>query len=107
VNRLYLKKGRLPDPVKHNEVVINESFALAHRLNLGDRFAAIINGKWEELTITGVALSRNFVLICGRGDEPGLQTLRILWMGRKALGTSYAMDGAFNDCVLTSLPMPR
>ena len=108
LNRLYIKKGRLADPAKDNEVVINESFAKAHGFGLGDRFAAIINGKWKEVTITGVALSPEFVLIMKpEAMSPDFKRYGILWMGRKALGTSYNMDGAFNDCVLTLRPDAR
>ena len=38
------------------------------------------------------------------GDEPDFKHYSILWMGRKALGKSYEMDGAFNDVVLTLYP---
>jgi putative ABC transport system permease protein len=105
LNRLYIKRGRLADPAKDNEAVINEDFALAHGFNPGDRFAAIINGKWKELTITGIALSPEFVLIMRpEAMSPDFKRYGILWMGRKALGTSYDMDGAFNDVVLTLHP---
>jgi putative ABC transport system permease protein len=105
LNRLYIKKGRLADPTKDNEVVINESFAKAHGFDIGNRFAAVINGRWKELTITGVALSPEFVLIMRpEAMSPDFKRYGILWMGRKALSTSYDMDGAFNDCVLTLFP---
>jgi len=105
LNRLYIKKGRLADPAKDNEVVINENFAQAHGFDLGDRFAAIIHGKWKELTITGIALSPEFVLIMRpEAMSPDFKHYGILWMGRKALGKSYDMDGAFNDVVLTLYP---
>ncbi|MEK7828135.1 MAG: ABC transporter permease, partial [Thermodesulfobacteriota bacterium] len=105
LNRLYIKKGRLADPAKDNEVVINENFALAHGFDPGDRFAAIIHGKWKELTITGIALSPEFVLIMRpEAMSPDFKHYGILWMGRKALGKSYEMDGAFNDVVLTLYP---
>ncbi len=105
LNRLYIKRGRLADPAKDNEAVINENFAQAHGFNLGDRFAAIINGKWKELTITGIALSPEFVLIMRpEAMSPDFKRYGILWMGRKALSKSYDMDGAFNDVVLTLHP---
>jgi len=105
LNRLYIRKGRLADPAKDNEVVINESFAQAHGFDPGDRFAAIIHGKWKELTITGIALSPEFVLIMRpEAMSPDFKHYGILWMGRKALGKSYEMDGAFNDVVLTLYP---
>ena len=102
LNRLHLRKGRLPDPERENEIVINESFALAHRFEPGDRFAAIINGKRKELAISGIALSPEFVLLM-RPDatSPDFKRYGVLWMGRKALAEAYDMDGAFNDVVLT------
>ena len=105
LNRLYIRKGRLADPAKDNEVVINENFAMAHGFGPGDQFAAVINGKWKKLTITGIALSPEFVLLM-RPDaiSPDFKRFGILWMGRKALSKSYNMDGAFNDVVLTLYP---
>lgn len=108
LNRLYLRKGRLADPAKDDEVVINENFAQAHGFNLGDRFGAIINGKWKTLTITGTALSPEFVLLMKpEAMSPDFKRYGVLWMGRKALGASYDMDGAFNNVALTLEPDAR
>lgn len=105
LNRLYIRKGRIPDPAKDNEVVITETFAEAHGFNLGDRFAAVINGKWKKLTITGVALSPEFVLVMRQyAMSPDFKRYGILWMNRKALSRAYNMDGAFNDVALTLYP---
>ena len=105
LNQLYIKKGRLTDAAKDNEVVVNENFAQAHGLDPGDRFAAIINGKWKELTLTGIALSPEFVLIMRpEAMSPDFKHYGILWMGRKALGKSYEMDEAFNNVALTLYP---
>ncbi len=105
MNRLYLRKGRLPDPAKDNEAVINETFAQAHGFTLGDRFAAIINGKWKTLTITGIALSPEFVLLMQpESASPDFKRFGVLWMSRKVLSKAYDMDGAFNDVVLTLTP---
>ncbi|RPJ15400.1 MAG: ABC transporter permease [Desulfobacteraceae bacterium] len=105
INRLYIRKGRLADPAKDNEVVINENFAMEHGFEPGDRFAAVINGKWKRLTIAGIALSPEFVLLMRpEAISPDFKRYGILWMGRKALSKSYNMDGAFNDVVLTLYP---
>lgn len=105
MNRLYIRKGRLPDPGRNHEVVVNENFANAHGFSPGDQFAAVINGKWTKLTIAGIALSPEFVFLL-RPDaiSPDFKRYGVLWMGRKALGPSYNMDGAFNDVVLTLYP---
>ncbi len=105
LNRLYIRKGRLADPAKDNEVVINETFAKAHGFNLGDQFAAIINGKWKKLTITGIALSPEFVLVMRPyAMSPDFKRYGILWMSRKAISKAYNMEGAFNDIALTLYP---
>ena len=105
LNRIYIKKGRMVDPWKDNEVVVSEAFADAHRFTLGDRFGAVINGKWKMLDIVGTALSPEFILqIKPGGITVDFKRYAILWMGRPALGTAYDMKGAFNDVVLRLSP---
>ena len=102
LNRIYIKKGRMVEPWKDNEVVVSEAFAAAHRFSPGDRFGAVINGRWKMLDIVGTALSPEFILqVRPGGISPDFKRYAILWMGRDALGTAYNMKGAFNDVVLT------
>lgn len=101
LNRLYIRKGRLPDSSHDNEVVVNETFAQAHGLKPGDQFAAVINGKWKQLTICGVALSPEFVLVMkAEAVTPDFKRYGILWMNRKAISRAFDIDGAFNDVVI-------
>ncbi|HEY6012176.1 MAG TPA: FtsX-like permease family protein, partial [Nitrospirota bacterium] len=105
LNKLYLRNGRMVDPSKDSEVIVSEAFAEAHRFHPGDSFGAVINGRWKTLVITGIALSPEFVLqVRPGGISPDFKRYGILWMSRKALGTAYDMDGAFNDVVLTLSP---
>lgn len=105
LNRIYIKKGRMVDPWKDNEVVVSEAFADAHHFSLGDRFGAVINGKWKMLHIVGTALSPEFILqIRPGGISVDFKRYAILWMGRPALETAYDMKGAFNDVVLRLTP---
>jgi len=105
LNRIYIKKGRMVDPWKDNEVVVSEAFADVHRFSLGDRFGAVINGKWKMLNIVGTALSPEFILqIRPGGITVDFKRYAILWMGRPALETAYDMKGAFNDVVLSLTP---
>jgi putative ABC transport system permease protein len=102
LNRLYLRKGRLVEPWKDNEVVVSEPFAQAHHFNLGEGFGAVINGRWRSLVIVGIALSPEYVIQGRPGAiSPDYKRHAILWMGREALGRAYDMDGAFNDVTLT------
>lgn len=103
LNDLFIRKGRLPEPWNADEIVVSESFAEAHGFFPGDRFSAVINGRWKTLTITGTGLSPEFVLQSRPGSvSPDYKRYGILWMGRNALGSAYNMDGAFNDLVISA-----
>lgn len=102
LNRLFIRRGRLVDPWKDNEVVVSEAFAEAHKFSPGDSLGAIINGRWKNLVIVGIALSPEFVLQTRPGAiSPDYKRYAILWMGRNALATAYNMKGAFNDVAMT------
>ncbi|MGY0571931.1 ABC transporter permease [Bradyrhizobium sp. RDM12] len=97
LNRLYVRSGRLPEPGRAEEVVVNEPFARAHGFSEGARFSAILNGKKRELVIVGTALSPEFVYTVGPGDlMPDDRRYAIVWMSEKALAGVYDLDGAFS-----------
>jgi putative ABC transport system permease protein len=110
LNRLYLRKGRMIDPRRDDEVVVSEPFANAHRFRPGDTFSAVINGKRKTLTVVGIGLSPEHIYQISPGAMfPDYLRYGVLWMGRKALATAYDMEGAFNDAALTltrSAPLP-
>ena len=97
LNRLYMRTGRLPEPGRAEEVVVNDTFARAHGYAPGARFKAILNGKKRELTIVGTALSPEFIYTVGPGDlMPDDRRFGIVWMSEKALASAYDLDGAFS-----------
>ncbi len=102
LNNLYLRQGRLVSPTHHDEVVVSEAFADAHGFVPGDKLAAIINGKRKRLTIVGIATSPEYIYQLRPGSAwPDYERYAILWMGRKAVGNAFDMQGAFNDVTLT------
>ena len=102
LNRLILQSGRLVEPGRPDEVVINHSFAEAHSLRPGDSLQAIINGKKRRLRIVGTAMSPEFIYVISPfALMPDKKRYGILWMGRKALEAAFDYDGAFNDLSLT------
>lgn len=108
LNRLYIREGRMPDPLKDDEVLVSDAFAEAHRFKPGDRFGAVINGKWKTLVIVGTALSPEYVLQVRPGAlSPDYKRYGILWMGRSSIETAYDMKGAFNDIAITLSPDTR
>lgn len=103
LNDIYIRRGRYIEAGKADEVLISEAFAKANKLELGDTIAAVINGRWQELRIVGIAISPEYVYeIRGGGSlSPDNERFGILWMERKALATAFNMDGGFNNVTLT------
>ncbi|SFR47720.1 putative ABC transport system permease protein [Marinobacter daqiaonensis] len=102
LNRLHLREGALPESGRSDQVVLSEPFAEAHGLQAGDSLSAIINGRLKTLSVSGVALSPEFIYQLGPGDLlPDYERFGVLWMNRRALAASFDMDGAFNRLVLS------
>jgi putative ABC transport system permease protein len=102
LNQIVLRKGRLPEPGRDNEVLLSEEFADAHGLQAGDKLRATINGRRKTLTVVGHALSPEYIYQIAPGAMfPDYHRYGVLWMARKPLASAYDMDGAFNDVTLT------
>ena len=102
LNRLYIREGALPESGRADQVLISEPFAQAHGLRAGDTLRAIINGRLETLSVSGVALSPEFVYQIGPADLlPDYERFGVLWMNRTALAAAFDMAGAFNSLALT------
>lgn len=97
LNRIYMREGRLPEPGRTDEVVVNEAFAKAHKFELGSEFKAILNGYKRRLRIVGIALSPEYIYALGPGDLiPDDRRFGVLWMSKTALAAMYDLEGAFN-----------
>lgn len=104
LNRLYMRSGRLPEPGRADEVVVNKAFATAHHMGLGSRFSAILNGRKSDLVIVGTALSPEFVYTIGPGDfMTDNRRFGIIWMSERGLANVYNLDGAFSSVTLKLL----
>jgi putative ABC transport system permease protein len=106
LNDLLIRQGRYV--AARDEILISEAFAKANQLALGDRIGAVINGRWQSLQIVGMALSPEYVYEIRGGDFfADNQRFGVIWMGRKAIGSAFDLDGAFNDVALTLAPESR
>jgi putative ABC transport system permease protein len=104
LNRLAMRQGRYPRLGHPDEAVLTEPFAQAHGLEPGDPLRAIINGRWRQLTVVGIALSPEYVYAIGPGAlMPDDRRFGVLWMGQEALQAAFDLDGAFNDVSLALL----
>lgn len=105
VNRLHLRSGRLPDPGRVDQVVLNEPFAEAHRLLPGDRIGLMLGGRLQSLEVVGIGLSPEFIYQIAPADLiPDYQRYGVLWMRETALAPRVDLDGAFNSVALTLQP---
>lgn len=96
-----LRSGRFPDPDAPNEIMVNQPFAEANRYQPGDTIEANLNGRKRTLTITGTALSPEFIYTLGPGAMmPDNEGFGILWMPERAAAAAFDMTGAFNDISL-------
>jgi len=105
LNRLYLREGRMPDPKVSDEVLASEAFAKANRLHSGQHLSAILNGKFQDLRIVGIALSPEYIYATKPGDPlPDDRRFGIFWIGHEAMAKAFDLDGAFNDVAATMAP---
>lgn len=104
VNRLYVRRGRLPEPGRTDEVAVVETFADAHGFTPGDRFDAIINGRSRTLNIVGIVLSPEYIYALGPGEMiPDPRRFGVFFMPRSVLEDITDLNGAFNDLSATLL----
>ena len=104
LNDIYLRRGRYIDPARSGEVLVGESFAISHNLQLGDKITAIINGRKQWLTVVGVALSPEYILQFKPGELlPDTKRFGVFWMAETQLAAAFDMDGAFNDVTLSTM----
>src|SRR5262245_5471121 len=105
LNGVYLRNGRYVEPGRRGEVLVHEGFAGAHGLKPGDTLAAIINGRWQKLTVVGVALSPEYVYAIRPGEVfPDDRRFGVFWMADSELAPAYDLHGAFNDIALSLTP---
>jgi len=105
LNDLHILRGTAAEPSRRNEVMVSGAFADANGLEPGDSISAVINGRWQKLRISGVALSPEYIYEIRPGEIfPDSRRFGILWMDRKAAAAAFDMEDAFNDLTLTLTP---
>lgn len=96
-----LRSGRWPDPLRAEEVALSESFADANALRPGAHLRAILNGRMQDLVVTGTMLSPEFIYLIGPGAiMPDDRRFGLIWMGQDAAAAATDLKGAFNDVSL-------
>ncbi len=109
LNRVTLREGRWPaDAVASGrlEVLVSAAFAQARQLRPGDSLKALMNGKLQDLMVSGIALSPEFIF-AGMGGSPDVQGFGIFWMHRDAVAAAWDMRGSFNQLAVRLSPGAR
>lgn len=105
LNRLHLRAGRLPQAGSADEAVLSQDFALAHGFHPGSQLAIVMNGKRRQLTVTGIALSPEFIYPLGPGEMmPDPRRFGVVWLSRDALEHAFELEDAFSNLVLSIAP---
>jgi len=105
LNDIVIIAGRYIEPAANDEVIISKNFALARQLGQGDKLRAILNGRYRELDVVGIAVSaENSYAVPPGSLFPDDERFGIMWMSRAALGPAFDMDGAFNEMFATLIP---
>jgi putative ABC transport system permease protein len=102
LGRLFVRQGRLPGA---GEAVVSEGFAVAVGLAPGDRLELTVNGRRQPVTVSGVALSPEFIYAIPPGGLfPDDAAFGLLWMERKAVEAAFDLEGAFDAVALRLAP---
>lgn len=105
LSSLYLRSGVAPQPGETRFVAVNEAFAEATGIGAGRELRILLNGRVQTFGISGVALSPEFVYAVKSGMLiPDDRHFAVIWMGRRAAEAAFAMEGGFNDVVLSLAP---
>ncbi len=67
INDIVIRRGSYFTDRRDNEVIVNEKFAAAHRLQPGQWIRMLLNNRREELFIVGTAISSEFTYLIGPG----------------------------------------
>ena len=106
LNQVTLRSGHWPSDSASSgrlEVLVSAAFAQARKLQPGDALQALMNGKLQALTVSGIALSPEFIF-AGLGGSPDVHGFGVFWMHRDAVAAAYDMRGAFNQLSVRLAP---
>ncbi len=104
LNEIRLTTGRRPDSGKSAEIVLLDSFAVAHDIVPGDEIEVTLNGARRTFDVVGTAQSPEFIYYAAPGEMiPDDARFGVIWIGRPALAAALDLEGAFNEALMTLL----
>lgn len=102
LNRIHLRKGRLPIDATEVEIVVHEGFAEANGLKPGDTVGLIIQGQSEHARIVGIGLSPEFVYaLSPSAPLPDDLHFGVFWMTERTLQRILKMNDGYNSLLVS------
>lgn len=103
--RLQMRSGIAPGPHDSRDAVVNEAFAEANGVKAGTDVRVILNGRLQRFSISGIALSAEYVYAVKPGlPIPDDRFFAVLWVDRSAAEAAFDMVGAFDDLIVSLAP---
>jgi putative ABC transport system permease protein len=101
LNDLHLVRGRWFTGDGIREVLVDQRFAEAHGLDVGDSISAVMNNRKEALAIAGIALCPEFVYLIGGAAQllPDAERFTVLWISEPFAEAVFDYEDACNDIV--------
>ncbi|RJP27857.1 MAG: FtsX-like permease family protein [Candidatus Omnitrophota bacterium] len=101
LNDIFLRSGMWFSDNDKREVIIDDAFAKAHRLQPGSRIKVLLLDKQHDLLVVGTAMSPEFVYLIppGGGFTPDAENYGVLYLPEKFLQESSDLDGAYNQII--------
>lgn len=98
LNKLFLRKGRLPTEGNIAEVVVHEGFAKAHKLNPGSQFQVLIEGHLKNVLVVGIATSPEYIYaLSSAAPLPDDIHFGVLWMSYLSLSRLVKLQDSINS----------
>jgi putative ABC transport system permease protein len=90
-------------------VIVSQAFAEGNRLRVGSTLGAILNGRWQRLTVVGIAVSPEYVYEVPPTGQPYPDPAHfgVLWMADSQVASAFEMYQSFNDVTLALAPGAR
>jgi putative ABC transport system permease protein len=105
LNKIYVRRGRLPGPYSTDSAIVSAAFAAANHLDPGREIRMIVNGKLLRLMVVGTALSPEYIFAFHGGTPlPDDQHFGIVWISERTLSEIMNMRGFWNSATLSIAP---
>ncbi|PQO40031.1 ABC transporter permease [Blastopirellula marina] len=100
LNDILMVRGSYFTGRRENEVVINDKFAAANRINPGDWIHLLMNDRRQEFFVVGTAISAEFTYLLGPGAlTPDPENFGVFYVPQRFAEDAYDFSGAANQLV--------